>query len=136
LTWIATLGIAGVFLFAAYEKIADPREFASTIRNYKFLPPAWTNGFALLLPWWELLAAVAVLIPSRSWRRAGAVAILLMSLAFVIAVVRALILGLDISCGCFGHAGSSKIGLKTLSIDAAMIVGSVYLIASTAGPAT
>ena len=26
LTWIATLGIAGVFLFAAYEKIADPRE--------------------------------------------------------------------------------------------------------------
>ena len=132
--WIAVIALAGVFVYASVPKIRDPLEFASDIRNYKFLPPWSSNLFALLFPWWELLAAVAILTPSRAWRRAGAVMTLIMGLMFVVAVVRALILGLDISCGCFGHAGSSKIGLETLAIDTGVIVASLYVLRSTFRP--
>ena len=129
--WVVVLALAGVFLFASIEKIRDPVSFTSSVRNYKFLPFVSTNLFALFLPWWELLAAIAVLVPSARWRRAGALLTLGMGIMFVIAVVRGLILGLDISCGCFGHAGSAKIGLETLAIDTGVIVASIYVLRMT-----
>jgi uncharacterized membrane protein YphA (DoxX/SURF4 family) len=114
-----------MFLYAAAPKIKDPAEFAKAISYYKFLPIWAINGLALLLPWWELGAAVALFVPS--WRRAGAAAVLGMVCMFIIAVSSAVIRGLDISCGCFG-TGSQATGAKTLALDLLLLAACVLIL--------
>ncbi|HEQ60807.1 MAG TPA: DoxX family protein [Firmicutes bacterium] len=115
-----------VFLYAAVLKIADPADFAQNIKYYKLVPLWAVNAIALVLPWWELSAALALFIPG--WRRAGAAMILAMTCVFMGAVASAIVRGLDISCGCFGPY-STRVGFPLLALDFALflIVGFVFL---------
>ena len=122
---IAAWIVSVIFIYAAASKIRDPAEFAQSIKYYKILPLWAINGWALFLPWLEIVAGVALLLPA--WRRAGAAITLGLSLIFAAAVSSALIRGLDITCGCFG-TGSSKAGWKTLTLDAFLIFSSVFIV--------
>lgn len=117
--------LAGVFLYAAHFKILDPAEFARSIRNYRILPLSLVNLTAIILPWWEVAAAVALFFPSL--RKPGALLTLLMGLVFMGAVISAMVRGLDIECGCFGQQ-SSQAGIQTLLVDIGIVVASVGLI--------
>jgi uncharacterized membrane protein YphA (DoxX/SURF4 family) len=110
-----------IFVYAAIEKIAVPEEFAKTILNYRILPLAAVNMFAVVLPWVELLAGLG-LIAGISVRSNAAI-ILGMLIVFSIAIAIALVRGLDISCGCFGTASAAKVGWSRLGEDIAMIIG-------------
>ena len=105
---ILAWGVGIVFLYASVLKIADPADFAQSIKYYKLLPLGAINAVALLLPWWELSAALALFVPT--WRRAGAGIVFVLTVVFIVAVASAVLRGLDISCGCFG-AHSSKVVL-------------------------
>ncbi len=133
LAWV----VASVFVLAAVEKIYNPADFAQSIKYYKLLPGWAVNGLALLLPWWELGAAVALLAPA--WRRAGAWMVWVMLWVFIAAVGSAMARGLDISCGCFGKA-SGKAGLKALALDVGLLAATwavlLYRVRSTAAGAT
>jgi len=123
---VAAVALAALFIYAAIPKILDPAGFVSDIRNFRMAPWWALNAFALLLPWWELLAGIAILIPS--WRRAGAVMMFLMSCVFFVAVAQAVKRGLDIGCGCFGHGDTAtKVGLQHLMLNLAMIIASLYV---------
>ena len=92
--------LGALFVVSAAVKILEPGKFAGSVAHYDLLAPAAVNAFALLLPWWELAAAVALVIPS--WRRAGAMLSLMLGGMFLVAVTTAVVRDLDISCGCFG----------------------------------
>ncbi|MBI5762499.1 MAG: DoxX family protein [Planctomycetes bacterium] len=118
---VCALGVAGVFLYASLEKIWEPRQFAMDVTNFRILPDAYANLVAIILPWWELAAAIALLIPAT--RRAGAWVISGMLVMFIGAVAyAALYKGLHISCGCFGKDGSTAAGWKTIGLDAFLLV--------------
>jgi len=94
--------LAGIFIYAGVVKAIDPVQFASDIDNFKILPWAVSVALAFYLPWLEILCALGLVF--RVLYR-GALSILTASIVvFTLAIIAAKIRGLDITCGCFGHA--------------------------------
>jgi uncharacterized membrane protein YphA (DoxX/SURF4 family) len=126
LAHLCALCVAGVFLYAAFFKIAEPRQFALDIKNYQILPEQLVNLAAIFLPWFEVGAAVALILPPT--RRGGAVLITAMCLMFIAAVSYAgLYKGLNIDCGCFGKH-STAAGLKTIILDVVLIIATAVAV--------
>jgi putative oxidoreductase len=94
--------LGGIFIYAGALKAFDPVQFASDIDNYKILPWAVSVALAFYLPWLEIFCALGLVF--RFLYR-GAVSILTASIVvFTLATIAAKVRGLDITCGCFGHA--------------------------------
>ena len=94
--------LAGIFIYAGALKTFDPVQFASDIDNYKILPWPVTVALAFYLPWLEIFCALGLVF--RFLYR-GALSILTASIViFTLATIVAKVRGLDITCGCFGHA--------------------------------
>lgn len=116
--------VACVFLSAAWGKIWEPRQFAMDITNYKILPERLANLPAIFLPWWEVGAAIALVWPRT--RLAGAILIGGMLLMFISAVsYAALYKGLHIDCGCWGKAGATTAGWKTIGLDVSLLIATI-----------
>jgi len=94
-----------LFILASWHKIMDPATFALDVATYQLLPLWAINGFALVLPWVELLAGAMLILGLRA--RAAALLVLLMMLSFILALLWALHLGLDMSCGCFASQAAT-----------------------------
>lgn len=122
--WVCALGVAGVFLYAGFEKIVEPRQFVIAISNYRIVPERGLNALALILPWLECLAAIALILPTT--RRAGAILICGMLVMFITAVsYSALYKGLNIDCGCFGKGNPSAAGVKTIVFDSVLLLATI-----------
>jgi len=94
--------VAGIFIYAGVLKVLDPVQFANDIDNYKILPWPISVALAFYLPWLEIFCGLALVV--RFLYR-GALSILTASIVvFTLATVVAKVRGLDITCGCFGHA--------------------------------
>lgn len=122
---LCALGVAGFFLYAASSKIGpiNARQFAVQISNYKILDEAYVNIPAIVLPWIEVFAAIALIIPMT--RKAGAILIGGMLLFFIGAIYYAAIhLGLSISCGCTGK-GSGSAGWLSIAENVGMLVATI-----------
>ena len=94
--------IGALFVYAGVVKIIEPIEFARDIDNYKMLPWSLGVGLALYLPWLEIFCGLA-LITGVLFRGSVFIVTALMSV-FIVASIVAKARGLDVSCGCFGHA--------------------------------
>src|ERR1700686_5492545 len=99
---IVDLIIGSVFIYSGVIKALDPIGFANDIDNYKILPWAIGGGLAFYLPWLEILCGLA-LIARRLYLGGLSILTALISI-FIVATVAAKVRGLDITCGCFGHA--------------------------------
>jgi len=103
--WVGRLLLSGTFAYAAVLKLTDPATFATDIAHYRLLPYPLTSAMGVYLPWLEGVCAAAVLV---RWRERGALALLLgLCVLFSLALASAWWRDLDISCGCFGHAGDA-----------------------------
>src|SRR5580765_5472668 len=97
--------LAGIFIYAGALKAIDPVQFANDIDNYKLLPWPVSVALAFYLPWLEIFCALGLVF--RFLYR-GALSILSASIVvFTLATVAAKVRGLDITCGCFGHASQN-----------------------------
>ena len=102
LCWLIALIVAGIFIYAGALKALDPVQFAHDIDHYKVLPWSASVALAFYLPWLEILCGLGLII--RFLYR-GALSILIaLIVVFTLATIAAKIRGLDITCGCFGHA--------------------------------
>lgn len=122
---VCAMAVAVYFLYAAWGKIgpAEVRQFAIEIGNYKILPSQYTNIPAIILPWIEILGAIALIVPAT--RKAGSILIGGMLVFFIGAVFySAIILGLKISCGCTG-AGGAVAGWGVIGRNALLLTGVV-----------
>ena len=106
-------------------RLADPAGFANDIDNYKILP--WTIGVALAfyLPWLEILCGVALIV-RRLYLGGLSILTALISI-FIAATIAAKIRGLDITCGCFGHASKSWNFSGHLALDLAILAALLAL---------
>jgi putative oxidoreductase len=99
---ILDFAVADIFIYAGALKALDPVQFASDIDNYKILPWPVSVALAFYLSWLEIFCAFGLVF--RFLYR-GALSILTMSIVvFTLATIAAKVRGLDITCGCFGHA--------------------------------
>jgi putative oxidoreductase len=117
--------IGGLFIYAGVVKIIEPVEFARDIDNYKMLP--WRLGvfLALYLPWLEIFCGLALI--TRVLYRAGVFIVTVLMTLFIVASIVAKARGLDVSCGCFGHASKYLNFSWHLALDFALLIGLVLL---------
>ena len=120
------LALAGLYLFAAWGKLADPLDFARAVHNYKLLPASLVVPVALALPPWEALAGLGLI--SGLLYRGAVCSVLLQSGVFAAAVASAMARHLDLSCGCFGHALRSKADLGHIVLNGATFLASAWLL--------
>ncbi len=113
--------VGGTFVYASLDKIAHPAAFAMAIHHYRLLPLSLLHPLALLLPWLELTAGLALLLGRA--RRGAALLIVLMLLMFMGAIVSAMARDLDISCGCFHTEGGHAVGAAVLLRDVFLLAG-------------
>ena len=118
---IVALIIGGIFIYAGVIKAMDPVAFANDIDNYKILPWPLVVRLAFYLPWLELLCGLALIL--RFFYRGGLFILTGLTFVFIAASVIAKVRGLDITCGCFGHAGKNWTFTGHLLLDLAIFAG-------------
>lgn len=98
------LGLAVVWAWAGFAKIADPAEAAQAVRAYEILPESMVKPAGYGLPFLELALALLLLIGLGT--RIVAVVSALLLLAFIVGIASAWARGISIDCGCFGGGGT------------------------------
>jgi len=116
---IVALIIGGIFIYAGVIKAMDPVAFANDIDNYKILPWPLVVRLAFYLPWLELLCGLALIL--RFFYRGGLFILTGLTFVFIAASVVAKVRGLDITCGCFGHASKNWNFSGHLALDLAIL---------------
>jgi uncharacterized membrane protein YphA (DoxX/SURF4 family) len=112
---LARLAMAGIFIYASIDKIAQPAAFAKDVYNYQILPDSLINLTALVLPWLELVLGLCLL--AGIWLPGAVLAVNGLLVVFLATLLFNMARGLDINCGCF-----------TTGADAAAMSTTYYLI--------
>jgi uncharacterized membrane protein YphA (DoxX/SURF4 family) len=100
LTWMyhfLRLALAGIFIYAGFIKLLDPRAFAHAISQYGLVPEGLLPVVAVGLPAVELLAGLGLILEVRG----SLTIIFIMLLMFLTVLGYAIWANLDIDCGCF-----------------------------------
>ena len=102
------------FIYASIHKILRPEDFAKIVYGYNLFPHVAINLIAIIIPFLELVAGLALV--TGLYPRSAAIIINALLLAFITALTINLVRGHEFDCGCFptaqsGSAGSSEITL-------------------------
>ena len=108
--WI--LGLT--FIYASFHKILSPADFAKIVYGYGLFPEIFINLIAIVIPYLELIAGLALII--GFYPRSAAVIINGLLLAFIVVLAINLVRGHEFDCGCFsanqsGYSSSPKVTL-------------------------
>jgi len=123
--------VGAIFIYAGVIKALDPIRFANDIDNYKILPWTIGVGLAFYLPWLEILCGLA-LIARRLYLGGLSILVALIGI-FIAATIGAKIRGLDITCGCFGHASKNWSFSTHLALDSVLLISLLLLLRSARG---
>jgi uncharacterized membrane protein YphA (DoxX/SURF4 family) len=130
LTIRVQIALGVIFVVAALPKIADPPSFAHMIYNYRLVPSPLINISALVMPWLELLAGLALIV--GVWKTAARTVITITLAVFIVAI--SINLGRDnaIDCGCFNVDDRGKSHgqrIVDMRVDVARDLGMLLLAA-------
>ena len=116
---IADVIVGGIFIYAGAIKALDPVRFATDIDNYKILPWFISVRLAFYLPWLEILCGAALIV--RRLYLGGLSILTALVCVFTVVTIAAKVRGLDITCGCFGHASQHWSFSAHLLLDLAVL---------------
>ncbi len=126
---VIRLFLGGVWLYAALEKLPDPRGFTQAVRAYDATPEWLSKAIGYGLPVLEFCVGL-LLVCGVITRVAASVSVALLTV-FVIGVAQAAARGIKLECGCFGGGGTTT-GATSYTLDILRDVGlialSVYLV--------
>ena len=112
--------LGGIFVYASYDKILAPAVFAKIIYGYDLFPALFINLIAIIVPFLELVAGLALII--GIYPRSAALIVNAMLLLFIITISINLIRGHEFDCGCF------SINSTTQQISAGALISRDFLI--------
>lgn len=91
--------LGATFIYASYSKILAPAVFAKIIFGYGLFPASLINLAAIILPFVELIAGLALII--GFYPRSAALIINALLLVFIVSLSINIIRGHEFDCGCF-----------------------------------
>ncbi len=121
---IVRLYIALVFILSGLDKINDLAAFSDAIENYKLLPLELVNIFAIIIPWVEVVAGAILLF--GIFIKENSVIIFSLLAVFTLAVLLAVVQGLNIDCGCQGTSQGQQVGIQKLMENTILLIA-IYL---------
>jgi uncharacterized membrane protein YphA (DoxX/SURF4 family) len=129
LTFIIRLAVGLTFVYASFYKILEPGTFAKSIWYYHMVPGSLLNLMALVLPWLELVAGLALIF--GVYYRGAIIWANLMTALFIVALSSAIVRGISIDCGCFkAAAATNDSALNALLFDFGLIILTLQLLFS------
>src|SRR2546423_4295761 len=123
---IIDLVVGGIFVYAGVLKALAPVQFGLDIDNYKSLPWFVSVRLAFYLPWLEIFCGLALIF--RFLYRGGLSILIALISVFIGATIAAKVRGLDITCGCFGHASQHWSFPQHMAVDLAILIALVSLV--------
>ena len=123
---VLRIGLGGLLVYAGTVKALDPAQFASDVRSYQMLPEPMPAIVALYLPWLEIVCGFCLAM-RRLYAGSLSIVIVLM-VAFTLAISQAAVRGLDITCGCFGKPQNATNFTWLITRDL-MILGGLIILA-------
>nr|WP_319395712.1 MauE/DoxX family redox-associated membrane protein [uncultured Desulfobacter sp.] len=100
LSWIYVLCrwvLGTVFIYAGSTKLIEPEIFATLIDAYGIVPEIMLLPVAVLLPLFEVMAGIGILLDIRG----SLTAISGLLILFLLILGYGMAMGLDVDCGCF-----------------------------------
>lgn len=137
-TWISSLTLGCFFILASYHKIADPPDFAKAIYNYCIFPGPVLSLSTIYVPWFELLAGIAVAVGIA--RRGAAFGLGMLCMVFIAALSYNLLRGHPTICGCFGKFADGESWTREekffkmwreVALDAGLVLLSLQILYAT-----
>jgi hypothetical protein len=122
---IVDLVVGGIFIYAGAIKALGPVRFATDIDNYKILPWTISVRLAFYLPWLEIFCGIALI--TRRLYLGGLSILTALVCIFTVATIAAKVRGLDITCGCFGHASQHWSFSGHLALDLVILAALLAL---------
>lgn len=121
------VSLSVIFLWSGISKLMEPTEFAVIINAYGLMPKAWILPLAIILPLFEIVFGLGLLLEIR-----GSLAVITGLLMLFMAILSyGIWLGLDVDCGCFGPQDPESEAFHSLRPalyrDFVMIAGVIYL---------
>jgi uncharacterized membrane protein YphA (DoxX/SURF4 family) len=124
---IVRISLGVVFIWASFDKILHPKEFAEVIHNYTIFPPQMVNLSAIVLPWIEFACGVLLII--GFFCRGSAFIISGLLIIFMGALCHAFYKGLDIRCGCFTLSpDADRIAITDLMTDGVLFIMGLWVL--------
>ena len=99
---ILRVALGGFFIWSGAVKLADLDSFVDTVGNYQIVDRPWDAYFGYFVPWFEVVAGLAVV--TGLGIRAGLLSLMGMLVGFSVAIAWVWSEGLNINCGCFGKS--------------------------------
>ena len=106
--------LAGVFLYAGLVKALSSGTFLFALLPFTFVPETWIGPIAVTLPWIEVAAGVALLLPGTV--RPGALLVAILCVVFIVALAWALANDIIVACSCFGQDEEPSRGAMIVAI--------------------
>lgn len=98
------VALGGIFIFAAYNKIPAIQSFAEAIKGFRVVNaethPELIIIAAFVIPWFELLAGMMLVLGLRA--RSAALGLGLLLILFIGGLLHVIFGGIDANCSCFG----------------------------------
>jgi hypothetical protein len=120
--------VGGIFVYAGVLKALDPVQFGNDVDNYKTLPWFVNVRLAFYLPWLEIFCGLSLIF--RFLYRGGLSVLSTLVLIFIGATLAAKARGLDITCGCFGHASQHWSFPQHMAVDLAIFIALAALLST------
>ncbi len=128
-TRLARFFLGGLLVYASIDKILNPAAFAEVVFNYRILPDDLINLTAILLPPFELVLGVLLLL--GHWLAGGVLLSSSVLSVFFLSVAFNLARGLNVDCGCFTSSSASASQAEMIWYvvrDALFLVPAFYLL--------
>jgi putative oxidoreductase len=123
---LCRLFLAGLFLWAAHDKVWDPASFAAATAQYDLLPLWLVNSASVLLAWLELILGLCLLFGLAT--RAAALWAAGLLTFFIGLMLYAGFTGAGFDCGCFPGQGGHPAGFQAALRDLLMLLPALWLL--------
>ena len=129
---IATLLLSYLFVVGGCQKLGDPANFQHVVSDYKIFQETWSPLLARLLPFIEVCAGLALLVPVV---RGTALVLLAALLATYTAAIAINIFRgrLDIDCGCAGPGQEQTISTWLLGRNTVLMLSALLAYSAIEG---
>lgn len=115
------------FIWASWDKMVNPGEFAKIIYGYGVFPEISINAIAIVLPYIELLSGICLI--SGIWPRSALFIVNALLTAFILLIGFNLVRGHTFDCGCFSVSDTQgAVSAWSLLIrDLLLLLAGIYL---------